>query len=265
MFAAGHANGGMMVYRLACQLSDRISAIAVNAAEPLNKDYRSCMTACEPYEEPPCKQRFNPTACPARTLPFLPSVYQCLMRRPVSILHMHGVLDTRVPYRGGVGLKQLGNASFIPVPTLVNNILAPLLKCSPMRRLTFLNKTDTNDITLCEEYKGCRRARLQFCKLKNGGHHIPGGRLPKYCDITDSSYKKNFCSSWEKLLGPPTNSIMFAETSWHFFKSLLKRKKGINKGPRSAMSVRGKGSRFTISYSVTTLEACIILIPVVFR
>ncbi|ULQ54661.1 extracellular catalytic domain type 1 short-chain-length polyhydroxyalkanoate depolymerase [Flavihumibacter fluvii] len=67
VYATGHSNGGMMSYRLACELSDKIAAIAVSG--------------CTLMVTQPC----NPT-------------------RPVPILHMHSYLDENVPYQGGVGV-----------------------------------------------------------------------------------------------------------------------------------------------------------------
>jgi polyhydroxybutyrate depolymerase len=66
IYATGHSNGGMLAYKLACELSNKIAAIAPNA---------STMVVDRP----------------------------CAAVRPVPILHMHSVLDMNVPYRGGVG------------------------------------------------------------------------------------------------------------------------------------------------------------------
>jgi polyhydroxybutyrate depolymerase len=66
IYAAGHSNGGMLAYRLACELSNKIAAIAPNA---------STMVVDRP----------------------------CAATRAVPILHMHSVLDMNVPYQGGVG------------------------------------------------------------------------------------------------------------------------------------------------------------------
>lgn len=68
VYATGHSNGGMMSYRLACELSNKIAAIAPNG--------------CTMVVTNPC----NP-------------------RRPVPVLHMHSVLDVNVPYTGGTVLN----------------------------------------------------------------------------------------------------------------------------------------------------------------
>lgn len=65
VYATGISNGGMMAYRLAAELSDRIAAIA-SVAGPM------CIDECRPT-------------------------------RPVSVLHIHGTDDKFVPYEGGVG------------------------------------------------------------------------------------------------------------------------------------------------------------------
>ncbi len=62
IYATGLGNGGMMVYRLACELSDRVAAVAVVGG--------ALMARCEPAQ-------------------------------PVSVLVIHGSEDPFVPYHGG--------------------------------------------------------------------------------------------------------------------------------------------------------------------
>ena len=63
IWAMGHSNGGMMAYRLACDLSDKITAIAVVTGALM-----------------------DPTCSPTK---------------PVSILHIHGNLDPTILFHGG--------------------------------------------------------------------------------------------------------------------------------------------------------------------
>jgi polyhydroxybutyrate depolymerase len=65
IYATGMSNGGFMSYRLACELSDRIAAIAPVSAS-------MTIDACQPL-------------------------------RPVPVISIHSYLDTSVPYLGGVG------------------------------------------------------------------------------------------------------------------------------------------------------------------
>lgn len=64
VYATGMSNGAMMSYRLACELSNKIAAIAPVAG---------AMVTNQP----------------------------CVASRPVPILHIHSKLDTKVPYNGG--------------------------------------------------------------------------------------------------------------------------------------------------------------------
>ena len=65
VFSAGFSNGGFLSYRLACELSDKIAAVA-----PVSGGLRMAASACTP-------------------------------KRPVPLLHIHGTGDIVVPYNGG--------------------------------------------------------------------------------------------------------------------------------------------------------------------
>lgn len=65
IYATGMSNGAMMSYRLACELSDRIAAIAPVAGSMVVSD--------------------------------------CLAENEIPIIHFHSYLDSNVPYEGGVG------------------------------------------------------------------------------------------------------------------------------------------------------------------
>jgi polyhydroxybutyrate depolymerase len=75
IYAAGFSNGAMMAYRLACELSDQVAAIAPVGATQ--------------------------------------AVQTCQAGRPVSVLHFHGTNDQLNPYEGGYGPG--GVVSFAPV------------------------------------------------------------------------------------------------------------------------------------------------------
>ena len=64
VFASGHSNGAILAYRLACELSDRISAIGIQSGV-IGVD--------------------------------------CAPTRPVSVFHLHGLSDTNIPIDGGRG------------------------------------------------------------------------------------------------------------------------------------------------------------------
>jgi len=82
IFATGMSNGAMMSYRLACELSSRIVAIAP-VAGPMG------MTECSPS-------------------------------RPVSVIHFHGTDDEFAPYKGGRGPKSFSKTDFASVDETIS-------------------------------------------------------------------------------------------------------------------------------------------------
>ncbi len=77
VYATGLSNGAMMVYRLACELTDRIAAIAPVAATMALKE-------CNPS-------------------------------RPISVIHFHGTADRNSPFKGGVGSLAVVKMAHMPV------------------------------------------------------------------------------------------------------------------------------------------------------
>jgi polyhydroxybutyrate depolymerase len=77
VYATGISNGGMMCYRLASELSDRIAAIA-----PVSGTMGT--ETCHP-------------------------------RHPVSVMHFHGTSDEFLPFNGGRGSKSLASIHFYSV------------------------------------------------------------------------------------------------------------------------------------------------------
>jgi len=97
IYATGHSNGGIMSYRLACELSDKIAAIAPNAST------MEMITPCKPS-------------------------------RAVPILHMHSKLDENVPIEGGYGIG-ISNAYFYPLDS-VFTVWALNNSCNPAPQTT---------------------------------------------------------------------------------------------------------------------------------
>ncbi|MEM6926397.1 MAG: hypothetical protein AAF602_05685 [Myxococcota bacterium] len=73
IFATGHSNGAMMTYRLACEASERLSAVTISAGTLATEDQ---------------------TVDPPDVL------FTCAPSRPVPVLHVHGLEDTCVTYDG---------------------------------------------------------------------------------------------------------------------------------------------------------------------
>jgi polyhydroxybutyrate depolymerase len=96
-YAAGHSNGGMLAYRLACELADEIVAVGVQSSA-LELD------GCRPAQ-------------------------------PVSLLHIHGAADENVPLAGGKGPKALSGVSYNP-PMDGARTIARLDQCPTPRTST---------------------------------------------------------------------------------------------------------------------------------
>ena len=76
IYATGISNGGLFSYRLACELSSRIAAAAPVAA--------TLVSSCSP-------------------------------KKPVSILHIHGLEDENIPFEGGQGTRGVVELEWPPV------------------------------------------------------------------------------------------------------------------------------------------------------
>ncbi len=102
--ATGHSNGAIMSYRLACELSDKVVAVAFFAG----------------------------------TL----GVDDCRPSAPVSLMHVHGTADENLPYTGGVGPKSIAGVAF-PSPTAGVRRFAAADGC-PGDPVTTTSSTDPN-------------------------------------------------------------------------------------------------------------------------
>lgn len=85
VYATGLSNGALMSYRLACELSDRIAAIAPIAGALVFEN-------CRPVH-------------------------------PVSVIHFHGTADESVPYHGGIGKQSVSKTDFPSVKRTIQGWL----------------------------------------------------------------------------------------------------------------------------------------------
>lgn len=134
VFATGISNGGMLAYRLACDASDRFAAIAPVSATLVTD-------GCSPTV-------------------------------PVSVLHIHGLVDGNVPFDGGVPTK-----SFQPNPPAyrpVRESLDVFVRadgCDPDARVR------TRGVVTTERWRGCTgRSAVELVTIADGGHSWPGGK-----------------------------------------------------------------------------------------
>lgn len=140
IFATGMSNGGMMSYRLACELSDTFAAVAPVAGTDNT-------TTCQP-------------------------------KKPISILHIHAKNDTHVLFDGGAGPGAFRDKSkvtdFVSVPATISKwVQTNSCNATPKR---VLEKPGA----YCDRYSGCLGdAQVQLCVTDTGGHSWPGGTKPR--------------------------------------------------------------------------------------
>ncbi|QDZ26812.1 PHB depolymerase family esterase [Noviherbaspirillum sp. UKPF54] len=136
VYATGMSNGGMMAYRLACEMPDVFRAIASVAG---TDNTRSC----------------NP-------------------KSPVAVLHIHARNDNHVLFAGGAG-PGLPDASKVTDFTSVADTVAKWVQldgCSAKPR-RILDK-DGAYCELHAPCRG--QAEVELCVTESGGHSWPGGQ-----------------------------------------------------------------------------------------
>ena len=146
VYAVGHSNGGMLAYRLACELSDRITAISTSAAFLLDEDH----------------SRFPPKR-----------MFECAPERPVPILHMHGLADRCANFEGG--LSEGPGEQVWPAARDVVEKWAERNACPSPPTTTYTKQT-----ARCEAWLGCaENSEVVLCTDSRAGHAWPGRPRPR--------------------------------------------------------------------------------------
>jgi polyhydroxybutyrate depolymerase len=141
VFATGLSNGGMLSHRLACQLSDKIAAIAAVSGGMGNRDLDT---------QPPT------------------TLFPCSPTRRVPVLHIHGTQDACYPYDGGWGPLSL--LTFEAVPVTIQGWLTRN-GCGSGAPTT----VSTHGAASCFLYPCPKTAEVELCTIDGGGHYWPGG------------------------------------------------------------------------------------------
>lgn len=134
VYVMGHSNGGFMTYRLACELSERITAVASLAGSDYGNDT------------------------------------DCVPTRPVSVLQVHGTADTTVAYDGG----SVGLAAFPSAPAVVERWAARAGCGAPSDRPAMdLERTLDGAETEVRAWTECSSGREMQLWTITGGSHVP--------------------------------------------------------------------------------------------
>ena len=145
IFAAGHSNGGIMTYRLASALSNRIAAIGVTAG------------SIGMIDEHGDTIRF---AAPAH---------------PVSVIHFHGLADADVPYTGGAESDGPDN-----IVSVKNTISFWLMNDHCPTAPTSRTVSDDRNV-IVDSYTPCADGTaVVLYTIIDGTHRWPGDDVPWY-------------------------------------------------------------------------------------
>jgi polyhydroxybutyrate depolymerase len=136
VYATGMSMGGIMCYRLASELSDRIAAIA-----PI-----------------------------AGTM----AIEECHPQRPVPVLHFHGTLDQAVPVAGGKGKLDPSGTEFYSVDHAIQAWIKAD-GCNPTPTVTHLPDVAKDGTTITRQtYAGGKDdAEVILYLIEGGGHTWP--------------------------------------------------------------------------------------------
>ena len=140
VYATGMSNGGMMSYRLACEMADVFKAIA-------------------------------PVAGTDNTL-------QCQPSRPVSVLHIHAKDDDHVLFNGGAGAAAFKDskkvADFVSVPETIARWSQRNQCAGTPQRVVSGSGAYCDASTVC-----AGGTQVELCVTESGGHSWPGGSKPR--------------------------------------------------------------------------------------
>jgi polyhydroxybutyrate depolymerase len=154
VYAAGLSNGGMMVYRLAGELSGRIAAIASVAGSMVVEKY-----------EP---------------------------KRPVPVLHFHGTNDGLVPFYGPDKKKETpASLRFRSVDETIQTCVKAN-GCGAKPVMTDLDTKDEQVKIVRKEFSNCKGgAEVVLYVIENGGHTWPGRWTPPFLGLTTRNFSAN--------------------------------------------------------------------------
>jgi polyhydroxybutyrate depolymerase len=179
VYATGHSMGAQMSYGLACELSDKIAAIAPVGGIPPEGKFLDCETN-------------------------------------VSIMHIHGTEDACVLYGGGIcggcfdELTGKDPSEHQWPCDSVNDFIESVAK----KRGIVDSVTSFQELGYtCLNYGPDQE--IVLCTVESMGHSWPGGTLGSSCENPDS----NKCELIKSVLGEINTDVSANEIMWKFFEN----------------------------------------------
>lgn len=152
VYVTGMSNGGMMAYRLACEIPNKIAAIAAVSCS---------MVASQP----------------------------CHPERAVPVLHIHSILDAKIPHKGGIGI---GGYYFPPVDSVLRAWSSENGCSNAEPVIVHQQGYDFLKWSPCDE-----NATIEYYLTQDGGHAWPGGLKSRSAADTPSEVIDANALSWE--------------------------------------------------------------------
>lgn len=170
VYVTGMSNGAMMSYRLACELSTKIAAVA-----PVTGNI---------------SQNFYPG---------------CLPTKPISVLAINGLDDSIMPYKGGDIVGPFGNRKLGKVLSASDTIefwakhngcsLSPIISQEPDIA------PDDGTTIQKKEYENCKDGyEVILYTVEGGGHTWPGTSGRQYSEVTNGIKSEDIVATdiiWE--------------------------------------------------------------------
>lgn len=172
VYSTGMSNGGFMSFHLACNLSNRIAAIASVTGSIVPATLSSC----------------NPS-------------------HPIPVLQIHGDSDGTVPYAGGFGWSSPVSSLVSSWANQNNCPSTPIFTAMPD-----INTSDGSTVEKYEYEEGDACSQVIHYKILGGDHTWPGSAISfpgTNYDIKASKEAWNFLSQYDinGKIGCPTSSI----------------------------------------------------------
>jgi polyhydroxybutyrate depolymerase len=140
VYATGSSNGGMLTYRLAAELSDKIAAGAAFIAN-------------------------------------LPADSECRpLTRPVPMMIVNGTADPLMPWNGGEIAGERGKV--LSAEQTVQYFLGGSSAPPQRRPIPDLNRRDNSTVTILFYPATARHPEVSFYRVDGGGHTMPSMRYP---------------------------------------------------------------------------------------
>lgn len=183
VYATGHSNGGQMSYRLACDLSGRIAAIAPNGGQRV-------LDHCKP-------------------------------KRPVPVMHIHGTKDPCALYDGGeacggcfaqvFGIGDKDKWPCKPVRSIVKEH-AQLNGCEDVTEIALQKGAVT-----CERFTCPKNAVVGLCSIEGAGH-VWAGKHDRGPAVCKKEPERKICTKYAQAVGPAYRDIDAGELAWDFLR-----------------------------------------------